>query len=298
MVSYGGPRAWLGVVAAAVLAAQVMAAQVREGYVKRGDYPYQVAVVPYSNPEDVHVCGGSLLAAKWVLSSASCVNYCRDASAHARRVTGLGSGPSGSGSGPSVGAAAAWDSPPIRDVGRCNTFLRVILGAVSLTHDEPEQKWFTVADAVSHPDTKSDLILLRLNKRVAFSDYIQPVSLAGKSASDLADMRLTGWGSAENVNLSALSLLATKANKYSSFVCSTAFLLEDLQSYNFCGFQNTCAADAGGSPVVVRDGESLVQVALTSGTFARQCDRIYPTLFVRLDPFVDWIRATIGAERY
>ncbi|KAJ1525678.1 hypothetical protein ONE63_008894 [Megalurothrips usitatus] len=178
-----------------------------------GDYPYQVAVVPYSNPEDVHVCGGSLLAAKWVLSSASCVNYCRDASAHARR---------------------------------SNTFLRVILGAVSLTHDEPEQKWFTVADAVSHPDTKSDLILLRLNKRVAFSDYIQPVSLAGKSASDLADMRLTGWGSAESNDI-------------------TVF---------------------------------LPQVALTSGTFARQCDRIYPTLFVRLDPFVDWIRATIGAERY
>ena len=43
------------------------------------DFPHQATVVIYRRPTDIQLCGGSLVARQWVLTSAACLNKCAHA---------------------------------------------------------------------------------------------------------------------------------------------------------------------------------------------------------------------------
>lgn len=77
--------------------------------------------------------------------------------------------------------------------------MRVLLGAVNLIEPGPMAQTYHVKRWVQHPGYSTatvynDIALIELDKRVKFSDTIQPACLYTKSDIPNNGLEVTGWG--------------------------------------------------------------------------------------------------------
>ncbi|XP_055844781.1 serine protease SP24D-like [Episyrphus balteatus] len=218
------------------------------------DYPYMVSV----RRDTAHVCGGSLISLKHVLTAAHCVSE-------------LGTKP--------VDASAITCR-----VGSKNQFAGGKL--------VPVEK-ITIHN--SYGSYLNDIAILELAYKLDESAKIKPIQLADKSdvVTPGKSVAIAGWGRTETSGANAYKLQQSDATVLSASQCED----EIGYGYASCiCVQNkpgsgACNGDAGG-PAVYDD--QLVGV----GNFViGACGTKYPDVYARVSHYYSWIISIIGSQQ-
>ncbi|WP_083239271.1 S1 family peptidase [Methyloceanibacter superfactus] len=262
-----------------------------------GKYPYQVRL--YDSLEDEKgSCGGSLIAAQWVLTAAHCMY------------------------------AGRGDDKRAIEAGE------VVIGYGS--NDRKETAKVEVAEIFVHPkyaacagdtqcadESKADIALLKLAEPVADPQTVALVEPETEKALLVpgAKVVVTGWGAMwdpydEDVGklLTAFGggdALKDKVNYprklhevevdwVDNATCAAAFDAGDagnIADTEICAMRqgtrkDSCQGDSGGPLVVpAKDGHGFVQVGVVS--WGRGCGGALPGVYSRVAAFSDWIHETI-----
>ncbi len=269
------------VTVSALIGLAVVLAAPRLGAVVDGDpadireYPWTVALVePGQAPINGQFCGGSLIAADWVLTAAHCVSGNRGRVFAPERVD-------------------------------------VLLGRADL--DRRGGQRVHVIDVQIHPDRVDpdldiDIALIRLARPVD----VLPVFLPDGSAPTLApgtEARVLGWGVTRRGNdrqvdrgYSSEELLVTSVPIIEDRMCERA---TDADAIGARGFElcaggmtarggDSCLGDSGG-PLVVAIRFGFVQVGVVAWS-AKGCGLKHnPGVYTRVTSALEWIHATIGS---
>lgn len=234
--------------------------------VSRGDLPWQVAFIDAATTDPVTglFCGGVLIGDRWVLTAAHCM----------------------------VNSRASHGTPsPAR--------FYMIFGEVSLTqpaqpvrarHIWVHEPW----DAMTQRFDR-DIALIEL-ELPAVGGIARPIALPPPDDTLMlatgADILVAGWGYTE-ANRNSPDLLRTNVNVYDHRVCSNKPMYRPHVTNNmFCAAApgaDTCANDSGG-PAISTAGAIPTLVGLTSFGSQQCADPNYPGVYVRISPYLQWIR--------
>ena len=230
--------------------------------------PWQVALVNMtygSSDFDGQYCGGSIIAARWILTAAHCVEmigYYEDLEILS-------------------GTAAL-------DTGRYAT-----------------SKHSTVADIQMHSNYDSDLItddiaLIKLNEPLEFIDGVrEPIRIPAVNTSS-GNVTVTGWGAmASDGSNPATSLRKSTQQILANSECEIWYDSFDLNSQMCIGVDPydtiaACSGDSGG-PAAALVGGVPTLVGLVSYGAADGCTEGYPSSFTRVHYYRDWISETMGS---
>ncbi|XP_065133811.2 trypsin-like isoform X4 [Paramisgurnus dabryanus] len=230
-----------------------------------GSWPWQVSV--QNNTNGQHFCGGSLISHSWVLSAAHC----------------------------------------FKSNGPTNT-ITVYIGRHSQTGSNPNQKSSGVIQVINHPSYISskednDIALLQLSSPVEFSNYIQPVCLAGTGSKFGAGTKswITGWGTVNpTTNQMPEILQEVEIPIVSDSACKNAYL-QDLTDNMICagllnqGGKDSCQGDSGG-PLVVKNGTQWIQCGIVS--FGQGCAQPgFPGVYSKVANYQNWIISKITSDQ-
>lgn len=231
------------------------------GYVAvEGQFPYQVAVLAATDGDRYYVCSGSIISPEWVLSAAHCTYP------HEEFILRFGS-------------TNLWSG------GELQCAKEVInhpdYNPVNLNNDISLLKVQTPLDLIN-----GALRAIRLPK-----SQHQGIRFVGNRS------RVAGWGIdnsgeiSEQLNFVDLEIIDNGA-------CRRIYGSDRVVEHVLCGYgyinrnQATCGGDSGSALVVFDEGE-WIQVGVASFG-ALQCQRRFPSGFMRVTEFVDWINGQIG----
>ncbi|KAJ3656449.1 hypothetical protein Zmor_015526 [Zophobas morio] len=224
-----------------------------------GQFPF-IAALNIQTEDSTFFCGGALISNEWVLTSAHCTQG-------AHTVT-------------------------------------IRLGSNKLTGSDPNRVILASSHVVVHPDfdpdtSANDVGLIRLRLPVEFTDYIQPIRLAGSHLPNSASPTALGWGQtsdedpefANDLQFVALAVVSNEecAVTYGKQITNNILCVDG--NYN----EGTCYGDSG-SPLVVRmvGGSALQHVGISSFFSGNGCESTDPSGYTRTWPYVDWIRNETG----
>ncbi|XP_014215790.1 chymotrypsin-2-like [Copidosoma floridanum] len=212
-----------------------------------GKYPYQVSLRDPLTMD--HLCGGSIINKRWILTAAHCV----------------------------VGYVSTF----ISVVAGTN----LLEGG----HEKIYNSEYIVYHKYYDGNTLliNDIGLIRVDRDIIFDDKVQYVSLAKDFSLDNRSANLTGWGRlsswAQSPNtLQEISLKVIDQNKCQNLLKTMVVIRQShVCTLNKYG-EGTCNGDSGG-PLVV-DGQ---QIGIVS--FGVPCAMGYPDVYTRVSSFIDWI---------
>ncbi|XP_073645393.1 transmembrane protease serine 12 [Tursiops truncatus] len=185
-----------------------------------GAWPWLVSLQIQSGRYRVHVCAGSLVKNRWVLTAAHCTN--KDT------------------------------SDPV--------MWRVVIGTNNIGGRQPHSKMMKVKAIIIHPDFdvesyENDIALFHLKKAVRYNDYIQPICLPFGVFQRLnrnTKCFISGWGRTTEEGNITKKLHEAEVHYISPSFCNSDKSYGDIIPYtSFCagdedGVVDTCKGDSGG----------------------------------------------------
>lgn len=234
-----------------------------------GEFPYVVAL-GYDKGDGIEFsCGGSVISKNFVLTAAHCIET-RD------------------GFYPSVVRAGviSWDST-----------------------EWNEDTDVAVAERIPHPNFSRrekyhDLGLLRLEKSLVFTTFLNAVCLETDVNDPTQTLTIVGWGQTNNNRVSRSStLLKTNVTAVGRSVCAQTYnertyskLPRGLIPEMFCagdptGAHDACQGDSGGPILVPGASGHYRVVGITS--FGKGCGSPLPSIYTRVPMYLDWIESVV-----
>ncbi|XP_055599042.1 trypsin-1-like [Uranotaenia lowii] len=216
------------------------------------DAPYQISLQSFGS----HICGGSIIARKWILTAAHCTD--------GRTVFSL----------------------RIR-VGSSRHARGGVLMRIKRIIQHPEYDDSTI---------DYDYSLLELANNIALSKNAQPVALPEQDESYMDDTlcKISGWGLTQSPTEARSSLRAAYVPTYNHAKCDEAYAsYGGITDQMLCagyemGGKDACQGDSGGP--LVAEGKLLGVVSWGIGCAQPN----YPGVYARVSAVRDWIHSNSG----
>uniref|UniRef100_A0A8C3Q5W1 Acrosin n=1 Tax=Geospiza parvula TaxID=87175 RepID=A0A8C3Q5W1_GEOPR len=224
-----------------------------------GAWPWLVSIQDPSVSGTGHLCGGSLISTRWVLTAAHCFAESRNISA--MRLL--------------IGAIQLTEPGPEAEV-------RLI-------------KRLLIHKEYGPADQSNDIALLELNKPVQCNSHIQLVCVpnATVNVAQLDTCYVAGWG-ATTARCDDI-LQEAKVHLINVQICNgSEWYQGDVHSHNLCagypeGGIDTCQGDSGG-PLMCKDNDADFFWVVGVTSWGRGCARAKrPGIYTSVQHFYDWI---------
>lgn len=229
----------------------------------RGQFPHQAFLIISFNSGH-RVCGGSLISDRWVLTAAHCLNGTRSIEIH-------------------LGALKTYQ---FREQGRV-----IYYGYPSSVFIHPH----FVAEIALH-----DIGLVQLEESVQFTDTVQPIALpkSGEYYHDIPTIA-SGFG-LQNTDDEHVAQILQWAPFYTinNFKCAGFF--SDVASIIVLRPSIICAVGIKDASICMGDGGNPlidkhdVLIGISSFVSGRGCHLGYPSVFMRVTYYLDWIEKVTG----
>ncbi|KAG7161779.1 Phenoloxidase-activating factor 2-like 2, partial [Homarus americanus] len=248
----------------------------KEGQAEMSEWPWHAAIL--EQPQDLYVCGASLLDEAWVLTAAHCVD------------------------------------DYLENGDRLPEVLKVRLGEydVSTTAEPLKHEEFPVTRVVIHPEFDNatlvnDIALLQLVRSARRKANIDAVCMPKKNdflEGGTSRCYVTGWGRRDEASEHSVVLKEINVPLWSNPTCQNALREQFGPAYSLpttalcAGAEGRDACDGdGGGPLVCEKDKHWYQVGVVS--FGIGCGRRnIPGVYTRVDAFEDWIKDTIGIHHH
>lgn len=233
----------------------VQQSRIIAGYdAKPGAWPWMASL--WMNGRS-HICGGSLLNSKWILTASHCV----------------------------VGTGASTRS------------LQIKLGEHYHRSKDGNEQVINVRRIISHPrysrsSLVNDIALIELTKPAMINSRVQPICLPSKGSRPRIGSRqcyLSGWGSIQHPGPSHHTLQQAMLPVVSHTNC---FNRRDMVCTGFgrSSLTNACRGDSGG-PYVCRKSDGSWEQHGVASFVVEYCK--YYTAFTPVGDYIDWINQYI-----
>ncbi|CAL8093660.1 unnamed protein product [Orchesella dallaii] len=228
----------------------------------RGEFPYAVALLK----NNAQYCSGSIVASRWILTAAHCVNDITD-------LTVL-----------SVNIGEHDLSSPVDHVSR---------GVDKIIY----HSGFTMRHL------RHDIALLRLKEEVHFTEEIQPVCLNTKEPTYNQKGVIVGWGRSEGGRPPSTTLQAVGMRIFSIDKCKELYGISELspapplsQDEMICSKGEVlesieeCTGDSGSPLIIINKNDLRIQLGLIS--WGPGCGKT-PGAYTRIDAYFTWLNKNI-----
>ncbi|XP_075895143.1 elastase 3 like [Nelusetta ayraudi] len=233
---------------------------------KAHSWPWQISLQYQRDGEWRHTCGGSLIAANWVMTAAHCINH---------------------------------EAPK-----KLKTAPSLLVGKHNLLEDEADSKAIVPEKIVVHEKWNqifvafgNDIALIKLSEPVTLGDHVQPACIppADTLLSNLYPCYITGWGRLYTGGPIADNLQQALMPVADHATCSRLdwwgiAVRTNMVCAGGDGVVGGCNGDSGG-PLNCKNSEGTWEVhGIASFVSGLGCNFVKkPTVFTRVSAFNDWI---------
>lgn len=148
---------------------------------------------------------------------------------------------------------------------------------------------------------RNDVSLIKLPTPLTFNSYVQSIRLNTDATKSLAGQvgTIVGFGVMDDDDLEySQSMKFASTIIRDNSVCDKVYPSEYVTENTVCaeplsGNQNICSGDSGG-PLISEDSEGYIQVGINSFVVEDECTGGYPSGYVRISSFIDYVSSITG----